>query len=134
MSEFVIRGGEVVDPSGRRAADVLVRDGAVVEVGVGLEAAEVLDATGAIVTPGFVDLHTHLREPGDEDAETIETGSRAAACGGYTAVVAMPNTRPPLDDPTILRAVLAIGADALCEVGSSGCIRDRKSTRLNSSH
>lgn len=122
MSEFVIRGGEVVDASGRRTADVLVRDGVVAEVGAGLEAADVLDAAGAIVTPGFVDLHTHLREPGDEDAETIETGSRAAALGGYTAVVAMPNTRPPLDDPTVVRAVLAIGTGALCEVVSSGCI------------
>ena len=122
MAEFVIRGGEVVDPSGRRTADVRVRDGFVVEVGDALDGPEVLDATGAIVTPGFVDLHTHLREPGDEDAETIATGSRAAALGGYTAVVAMPNTRPPLDDPTIVRAVLAIGADACCEVISSGCI------------
>ena len=120
MAEFVIRGGEVVDPSGRRTADVRVRDGFVVEVGDALDGPEVLDATGAIVTPGFVDLHTHLREPGDEDAETIATGSRAAALGGYTAGVAMPNTPPPLDDPTIVRAVLAIG--------------DRKSTRLNSSH
>jgi len=122
LSEYVIRGGEVIDASGRRAADVLVRDGSVVEVGTALDAPEVLDAVGAIVTPGFVDLHTHLREPGDEDAETIETGSRAAALGGYTAVVAMPNTRPPLDDPTVVRAVLAIGAEALCEVVSSGCI------------
>lgn len=122
MSEFVIRGGEVVDPTGRRRADVLVRDGRVVDVGEGLDATTQLDASGAIVTPGFVDLHTHLREPGDEDAETIATGSRAAALGGYTAVVAMPNTRPPLDDPIVVRAVQAIGADASCEVIASGCI------------
>ena len=122
MSEFVIRGGEILDTGGLRPADVLVRDGVIAEIGDGLTASRVLDADGAVVTPGFVDLHVHLREPGDEDAETIETGARAAALGGYTAVIAMPNTRPPLDDPIMVRAVQAIGADAMCEVISSGCI------------
>ena len=73
--------------------------------------------------PGFVDLHVHLREPGDEEAETIETGTRAAARGGFTAVVAMPNTRPALDDAAVVSSVLALGKQAgLCDVVSSGCI------------
>jgi dihydroorotase len=76
-----------------------------------------------VVSPGFVDLHVHLREPGDEEAETIETGTRAAARGGFTAVVAMPNTRPPLDDAAVVSSVLATGAAVgLCEVASAGCI------------
>jgi dihydroorotase len=76
-----------------------------------------------VVSPGLVDLHVHLREPGDEEAETIETGTRAAARGGFTAVVAMPNTRPALDDAAVVSSVLATGAAAgLCEVVSSGCI------------
>ncbi len=82
-----------------------------------------MDASGCVVSPGLVDLHVHLREPGDEEAETIETGTRAAARGGFTAVVAMPNTRPPLDDAAVVSSVLAAGAAAgLCEVVSSGCI------------
>ena len=76
-----------------------------------------------MVSPGFVDLHVHLREPGDEEAETIETGTRAAASGGFTAVVAMPNTRPALDDAAVVSSVLALGKQAgLCDVVSSGCI------------
>lgn len=122
MSEFVIKGGQILEAGVLRAADLLVRDGVIAQIGTGLNATRVLDAEGAVLTPGFVDLHVHLREPGDEDAETIETGARAAALGGYTAVVAMPNTRPPLDDPILVRAVQAIGADAICEVISSGCI------------
>jgi dihydroorotase len=75
------------------------------------------------VSPGLVDLHVHLREPGDEEAETIETGTRAAARGGFTAVLAMPNTRPPLDDAAVVSSVLAKAASVgLCEVVSSGCI------------
>ncbi len=122
--ELVIRGGRVVDATGERVADVVVRDGIVVEVGERVEATgRVLDAGGCIVTPGFVDLHVHLREPGDEEAETIETGTRAAARGGFTAVVAMPNTRPPLDDASVVGSVLATArAVGLCEVASSGCI------------
>jgi dihydroorotase len=120
--EFVIKGGRVVDATGDRAADVLVQGGVVAAVGRRVEGAPVLDAGGCIVVPGLVDLHAHLREPGDEEAETIETGARAAALGGFTAVVAMPNTEPPLDDAAVVASVLAAGRAATCEVASSGCI------------
>src|SRR5439155_4186347 len=93
VAELAIRGGTVVDATGTRDADVLVRNGAVVAVVASLEAtgrgARTLDARGCIVAPGLVDLHAHLRQPGREEAETVETGARAAALGGYTAVVAM---------------------------------------------
>ena len=85
MSEFVVKGGTVIDATGSRRADVLLRDGVIVEVGDDLDSSSVLDASGCIVAPGLVDLHAHLREPGFEDAEDIETGARAAALGGYTA-------------------------------------------------
>ena len=125
----------MVDATGEREADVLVRGGRVAAVGSGLTGGEadvpVLDAAGCVVTPGLVDLHVHLREPGMEEAETIETGTRAAARGGFTAVVAMPNTTPPLDDPAVVAAVLAAGKAAACEVVSSGCItRDRAGEAL----
>jgi dihydroorotase len=120
----VIRGGRVLDQTGERVADVLVDDGHIVAVGSDLgDAATVLDADGCVVAPGFVDLHTHLREPGREEAETIETGSRAAALGGYTAVVAMPNTDPAQDSRGVVDFVRSQGAAAgLCEVLPAGCI------------
>ena len=125
-SAVVITGGTVVDDLGTRRADVRVRDGVVVDVAENLERSgdeASLDASGCVVAPGLVDLHVHLREPGDEEAETIETGTRAAARGGFTAVVAMPNTRPALDDAAVVSSVLATGkAAGLCEVVSSGCI------------
>jgi len=122
LPDLVIKGGRVVDETGTRDADVLVRDGLVVDVGTGLDGATVLDAAGCVVAPGLVDLHTHLREPGDEEAETIVTGARAGALGGFTALVAMPNTTPPLDDAAVVGSVLAVGRAAACEVVSSGCI------------
>jgi dihydroorotase len=120
----LISGGRVLDQTGERAADVLVDDGRISAVGTDLgDADTVLDATGCIVAPGFVDLHTHLREPGKEEAETIETGSRAAALGGYTAVVAMPNTDPAQDSRGVVEFVRAQGeAAGLCEVLPAGCI------------
>jgi dihydroorotase len=126
-TDLVIRGGRVVDATGERQADVLMRDGVVAEVeehgSVGRpDGARVLDAGGCIVAPGLVDLHAHLREPGDEEAETIETGARAAALGGFTAIVAMPNTEPPLDDSAVVASVFGAGRAAACEVVSAGCI------------
>jgi dihydroorotase len=115
----------VVDARADRAADVLVDDGVVTRVGaeIGGDGATVLDAGGCIVAPGLVDLHAHLREPGREEAETVETGSRAAALGGFTAVVAMPNTEPTIDCAAVVREVLDLGARAgLCDVFPSGAI------------
>lgn len=121
--EILIKGGTVVNPDGMRVADVRVRDGVVAEVGENLTGGDTLDATGCHVSSGFVDLHTHLREPGKEEAETIETGSRAAALGGYTAVVAMPNTDPAQDSVMVVEFVRAQGVRAgLVDVVPSGCI------------
>jgi len=115
----------VVDATGSRRADVVVESGTVVAVGEGLGApagARVLDAGGCLVAPGLVDLHAHLREPGREEAETVGTGSRAAALGGYTAVVAMPNTEPAVDSAAVVRQVLELGASAVCDVRVAGAI------------
>jgi dihydroorotase len=131
----VIRGGTVVDQTGTRRADVFVRDGVVASIadrigGTG-PGTVVLDASGCVVAPGFVDLHTHLREPGREEAETVETGARAAARGGYTAVVAMPNTEPAIDCAAVVRQVLDLGASSCCDVRVAGAITvDRSGTLL----
>jgi len=123
VSSFVLRGGTIVNPDGNVEADVVVRDGAIDAVGGTTSDLPVVDATGCFISSGFVDLHTHLREPGKEEAETIETGSRAAARGGYTAVVAMPNTAPAQDAVHVVDFVRARGEQVgLCDVLPSGCI------------
>ena len=122
MPELVIRGGTVVDARGARRADVVVADGRVVAVGEDLTADEVVDAGGCIVAPGLVDLHSHLRQPGQEEAETVETGSRAGALGGYTALVAMPNTTPAIDSAAMVHEVLDLGRSALCDIHVAGAI------------
>jgi dihydroorotase len=122
MAGLVIKGGTVVDARGSRRADVVVEDGRVVAVGDDLTADEVVDAAGCIVAPGLVDLHTHLRQPGHEEAETVETGSRAGALGGYTALVAMPNTAPAIDSAAMVHEVLDLGRAALCDVHVAGAI------------
>jgi dihydroorotase len=122
MPELVIKGATVVDQRGSRRADVAVDDGRVVAVGPELQGSEVLDAAGCVLAPGLVDLHTHLRQPGHEEAETVETGSRAAALGGFTAVVAMPNTTPAIDSAAMVHEVLDLGRGALCDVRVAGAI------------
>ena len=116
MTRLLIRGGRVIDPGEGvdLQCDVLVDEGRIVAVGPGLapESAEILDARGLVVCPGFVDMHAHLCEPGGEHRETIATGALAAAAGGYTAVVAMPDTDPVVDDPASVGFVVAAGRRA----------------------
>ena len=123
MNELVLRGGTVIDPDGVRTMDVGISAGVVTEVGAGIRGERELDASGCVVSPGFVDLHVHLRQPGREEAETVETGSRAAALGGFTAVVAMPNTEPAQDTVSVVEQVRRWGEEAgVCEVLPAGCL------------
>ena len=123
---ILISGARVIDRNGERRVDVRVNEGLVDEVGVSLDPREgdqVIAADGLVLSPGFVDLHVHLREPGREEAETIESGSRAAALGGFTAVVAMPNTDPTQDCVEVVDFVSRQGERAgLCDVRPSGSI------------
>ncbi len=124
MHDLVITGGSVLTDDGVERLDIAIRSGSVVGIGTDLgEAREVLDAAGAWVGPGFVDLHAHLREPGAEWAEDIASGSAAAAAGGYTAIVAMPNTEPAIDAGHLARFVRDRGKQVgLVEVVPSGCL------------
>jgi dihydroorotase len=107
---LVIKNGRVIDPASHtdRVADVLIVDGRIAGVAPNLSSpkAAVFDATGLIVAPGFIDMHVHLREPGFEHAETIESGSRAAAAGGFTSVCCMPNTKPVNDSAMVTRYIV----------------------------
>jgi len=118
MAKLLIRNGRVIDPASGRdeAADVLIDQGRIAAVGRNLAAdeAEILDAAGLVVAPGFIDMHAHLREPGFEHAETIETGCRAAAAGGFTSVCAMPNTSPVNDNPTVTRYIIERASRHAC--------------------
>jgi dihydroorotase len=110
MSRLLIRNGRVIDPASRHDAvgDVAIEDGQIAAIGRDLvfSGAEVFDASGLIVAPGFIDMHVHLREPGFEHAETIETGSRAAAAGGFTSICPMPNTKPVNDSATVTTYII----------------------------
>ncbi|MGY1985987.1 dihydroorotase [Blastococcus sp. SYSU DS0669] len=111
MTTYLIKGAR---PLGGDPADILVKDGRIAAVGDALDVpgAEVVGAAGLVALPGLVDLHTHLREPGREDAETVETGSRAAALGGFTAVHAMANTDPVADTAGVVEQVWRLGQEA----------------------
>src|ERR1039457_4692556 len=135
MSQLLIKNGRVIDPASATdmLADILIRDGVIAAAGAGLEApgAEIFDASGLIVAPGFIDTHVHLREPGFEPAETIETGARAAAAGGFTSICCMPNTLPVNDNAMVTSYIVERARKfAVTNVFPI----DRKSTRLNSSH
>ena len=124
MSTLLIKNGRVMDPANGMDAvsDVLLRDGKVAAVGAGLTAAgaRVFDATGMVVTPGFVDMHVHFREPGFEHSETIESGGRAAAAGGFTSVACMPNTMPVNDSATVKLSPVNVYPIGAITKGSAG--------------
>ena len=135
MSDFTLQNAVVVADGAILPGlqDVAVVDGKVAEIGTKIEVrGEAIDCAGAWVGPGFVDMHTHLREPGQEWKEDITTGSRTAAMGGYTAIVAMPNTEPAIDSGHLARYVADRGRQVgLVEVVPSGCITaGREGTKL----
>jgi len=107
---LIIKNGRVIDPASKHdsLSDVAIKDGTIAALGVNLDAtgADVFDATGLIVAPGFIDMHVHMREPGFEHAETIETGARAAAAGGFTSICPMPNTKPVNDSATVTSYII----------------------------
>jgi dihydroorotase len=138
MSKILIRGAKVL---GGEPQDVLIDGGLVAEVGTGLsaEGAEVVEADGKVLLPGLVDLHTHLREPGREDSETVLTGTRAAASGGYTAVFAMANTFPVADTAGVVEQVYRLGREhGYCDVQPIGAVtvglEGRKLAELGAMH
>jgi dihydroorotase len=127
MSSLLIRNGLIIDPSQMIEArrDLLIRDGCVAAIDdkIDVEDVEVFDASGLIVAPGFIDLHVHLREPGFEYKETIETGARAAVAGGFTSICCMPNTEPVNDNPSVTAFIVERGrAAGLANVYPIGAI------------
>ncbi|MER6790035.1 dihydroorotase [Streptomyces sp. NPDC000658] len=138
MSKILIRGAKVL---GGEPQDVLIDGDTIAEVGAGLsaEGAEVVEAAGKVLLPGLVDLHTHLREPGREDSETVLTGTRAAASGGYTAVFAMANTFPVADTAGVVEQVYRLGQEhGYCDVQPIGAVtvglEGRKLAELGAMH
>ena len=140
VHQLLIRGGRVVDPAQDLDAlrDVLVRDGRIAEIAEHLElpgGAELFEAANTIVSPGFIDMHVHLREPGQTHKETIATGSAAAVAGGFTAVACMPNTEPALDSPALIAEVLRLAAAAgLARVHPIAAITRSRAGKLIASH
>jgi dihydroorotase len=138
MKDLIIKGGRIIDPANKfdSVGDILVQDGVVKQVGTGVSAgpgSEIIDARGKVVCPGFIDLHCHLRQPGYEAKETIATGTRAAAKGGFTTVCCMPNTNPPLDNLPLVEFVKSLAErEGSIRVLPIGCItRGRKGEELS---
>ncbi|MEG9553574.1 amidohydrolase family protein, partial [Streptomyces baarnensis] len=122
MSKIIVRGARIL---GGEPQDVLIDGETIAEVGTGLraEGATVIEAEGQILLPGLVDLHTHLREPGREDSETVLTGTKAAAVGGFTAVHAMANTFPVADTAGVVEQVWRLGKESgYCDVQPVGAV------------
>ncbi len=132
MTDLEISRAWLVDPAAGREGpgEIVVRDG-ILEAVTWLEGADAdgVDASGVVVAPGFIDLHAHFREPGNEDAETIATGLAAAAHGGFTTVCVMPNTTPALDEPSVLAQVRAAAASLRIAAGTARARRGHGRTR-----
>ena len=133
---YLIKGGTVIDPANKtnEALDLLISDGKIENSGkdLNIKADEVIDAKGKIISPGFIDMHVHLREPGREDEETVLSGSRSAIRGGFTSILCMPNTEPAIDNARVIKSLKdIITRTALCNVFIAGAITEARSgTRL----
>ena len=121
---MIIRGGRVIDPANGvdEVRDVFLQGGRFVAAEESTVETEIIDATGLVVVPGLIDLHVHLREPGQSAKETIESGARAAAAGGFTSVVCMPNTNPPVDNPATIGWIKERARQACVNVFPTGAI------------
>ncbi|AGB40875.1 dihydroorotase, multifunctional complex type [Halobacteroides halobius DSM 5150] len=136
MSKLLLKNGVVINPvkQTKKKEDILIEDNKIVKLGSNLksETAQVIDIAGKIITPGLVDMHVHLREPGFEYKETIKTGTKAAAKGGFTTVAAMPNTNPVIDKESLVKSVLATakkeGVVNVCQLGA--ITKESKGTEL----
>ncbi|HXF82402.1 MAG TPA: dihydroorotase [bacterium] len=130
---LLIRGGRVIDPAQELSerADVLIEGGRIAAVGVGIAAGrhEVIDADGLLVVPGLIDMHVHLRDPGQTHKEDILSGATAAASGGFTTVACMPNTDPPLDHPVALAYVRSRAEEAACRIAPIAAITRNRAGR-----
>ena len=125
--DLAITGGRVIDPESKldRVVDIFIQDGVIKSMGKPrgrFKAKEVINAMGMIVVPGLIDMHTHLREPGREDEETIYTGSCAAVAGGFTSICCMPNTHPPIDNQETVKFIYEKARHAKCKIYPIGCI------------
>lgn len=128
---LVVRGGTIIDATGSRTGDVHIADGTIVDASAAPTSARVVDASGCVVSTGLVDLHAHLGEPGDEAAETMRSAGRAAVLGGYTTVLAMPDTLPAVDTAAVVEHVRHLARHALCRVEVAGCVTvGRQGTHL----
>lgn len=133
--DLLLRGGTILDPEtgATRRADLLIRGGVITEIADSIETADVrtYDAQSRLISPGWMDMHVHLREPGFEYKETIETGCRAAAFGGFTAVACMPNTDPPIHSRDVVEFIIERAASTAVDVHPIGCVsRDRAGKQL----
>ncbi len=131
--DLLLRGGTLLDPAtgSQRAADILIRDGRIAEIGVDLDAdrVPVYDCTDRLISPGWMDMHVHFREPGYEHKETIETGCRAAAAGGFTAVACMPNTDPPIHTRDVVEFIVERADRTAVDVHPIACVSKRRKGR-----
>ena len=129
MTDLLIKNGRILDPANRRdeTADLLIQNGriACIEPDLAIKGVETIDASGKIVSPGLVDMHVHLRDPGFPKKETIQTGCRAAAAGGFTSVACLPNTDPPIDSPEIVQYIAQRAKHADARVYPIACATEK---------